>query len=337
MYRLPQIVILALVVSDLIFSQNPHGNEFKIDCANCHTSDSWSVDRRNIDFKHQTTSFDLNGRHNLINCNECHKNLILSDVNSDCVECHTDIHNNTLPTKCNICHSEDDWIIENIPLLHEETEFPLIGSHLTLDCSECHSKSVELIFEPISSECYSCHENSYVETKKPNHVEENFSLECYQCHDLEAETWIISHDFFPLEKSHSISDCLTCHIGGDYVNTSPECINCHKKDYEKALNPDHQAGSFSQNCSECHTLDPGWTPAKYENHDEIDFPIFSGKHKGEWSQCTDCHQDPGNYSIFTCIDCHKHGKAKMDRKHRKENGYAYESQACYKCHPDGSE
>ncbi len=335
MYRLSQIIFVLIFFSVVIFSQNPHGKDMKIDCAQCHTSDSWNVDFRNIDFDHNSTSFSLYGRHRLVDCRECHASLILSDVKSECVDCHTDIHKNTLSMQCNNCHSEDDWIIEDFTVIHEEAGFPLTGSHHVLDCSECHNKSVELIFEPLSTDCFSCHENNYNNTTSPNHIEENFPMDCYQCHDLDAETWVISHDFFPLEKSHNISDCFTCHTESNYKNTSSECISCHSKDYDNALNPDHKISSFSKNCSECHTLDPGWSPAKYENHDDNDFPIFSGKHKGEWSQCTDCHLDPSNYSVFTCTDCHKHRKSKMDEEHDEEGGYIYESNACYKCHPDG--
>jgi len=337
MYRLSQIIIFLILFIGSIQSQNPHGDSFQIDCAKCHTSDSWTVDIKNIDFDHKTTNFFLNGRHNLIDCNECHTSLVLSDVKNECFECHDDIHNNTVSMKCNNCHCEDDWIIEDYVILHDESGFPLIGSHQVLDCSECHFKSVELIFEPLSVECISCHQNNYNEAKSPNHIEENYSVDCYLCHDINLETWGVSHDFFPLEKSHNISDCFTCHTNSDYRNTSPKCFTCHSEDYNNTINPDHQAGSYSKDCDECHTLDPSWTPAKYENHDENDFPIFSGKHEGEWSQCTDCHIEPSNYSVFTCIDCHEHIQSKMDDKHDDEKDYVYDSNACYKCHPDGSE
>lgn len=337
MYRLPQIILILILFTGLIKSQNPHGESFKIDCAKCHTSDSWTVDFKNIGFNHKTTRFSLNGRHDQIDCKECHTSLILSDVKNECIECHEDMHNNTVSSQCNNCHNEDDWIIDDYDKLHDESGFPLTGSHRPLDCAECHTNSVELIFEPLSNECISCHQNNYNEAKTPNHIEENFSTDCFLCHDLNADSWVIAHDFFPLDKGHAISDCFTCHTDSDYRNTSPECFSCHSEDYNNTTNPDHQVGSFSKDCSVCHTLDLGWTPAEYENHDDNDFPIFSGKHKGEWSQCTDCHIDPNNYAVFTCIDCHKHRKSKMDDKHDDESGYVYESNACYKCHPDGSE
>ena len=317
------------------FGQNPHGDDFRNDCAECHTPDSWVIDIKNITFDHGTTDFDLKGMHKLINCTDCHESLILSNVKSKCVDCHEDVHSNTVSPSCDECHDEKDWTIDDFSSIHEENGFPLTGMHRVLDCSACHNKSLELLFSPLDNACFSCHENNYNEAKKPNHVDENFPKECYQCHELEAETWIISHDFFPLEKGHDIADCSICHTGNNYMNISPDCYSCHSENYENATNPDHQAGSFSKDCSECHTLDAGWSPAKYKNHDENDFPIFSGKHEGEWSQCTDCHIDPDDYSTFTCLDCHEHEKSKMDREHDEESGYIYDSEACYKCHPDG--
>ena len=334
MYRLSQIA-LVILFPVLLFSQNPHGNDFNFDCAKCHTSDSWKVDLKNVSFEHEITGFNLNGRHGLIDCNECHVSMVFSEVKKECVDCHADIHNNTVSLSCDDCHGNDDWIIEDITVVHEQSGFPLLGLHQFLDCSECHNKSVELIFEPLSIECYSCHKQNYANAESPNHIEENFPFECYQCHELEAETWIISHDFFPLEKGHDINQCSICHDDNNYLSASPDCYNCHSENYDNASNPDHKLNSFSKDCSECHTIDPDWTPAEYKVHDDRDFPIYSGKHEGEWSLCIDCHLNPDDYSIFTCIDCHKHEKTKMDEEHDEESGYVYESQACFKCHPDG--
>ncbi len=335
MYRLSQIIFVLIFFPVVIFSQNPHGKDMKIDCAQCHTSDSWNVDFRNIEFDHNSTSFSLYGRHRLVDCRECHRSLILSNVKNECVDCHTDIHKNTLSMQCNNCHSEDDWLINDIQSMHEIAGFPFTDAHIGLDCRLCHNSSVELVFEPLPVDCYSCHAVNYQSVLEPNHAEENFPLDCNQCHDINATTWLISHDFFPLEKGHAFSDCFTCHTDGNYQNLSADCVSCHIDNYEKASNPDHVSSSFSKECTECHTIDPGWAPAEYKEHDENSFPVYSGKHEGEWTLCTDCHIDPGNYSVFTCIDCHEHEKSKMDEEHDEESGYVYESQACFKCHPDG--
>jgi len=89
-----------------------------------------------------------------------------------------------------------------------------------------------------------------------------------------------------------------------------------------------------QTCEICHSF-YSWKPAQFTEHDGI-FPIFSGNHAGEWNECSDCHISPGNFQIFSCLNCHEHRKDRMDNEHREVNGYLYESNACYNCHPNGS-
>jgi hypothetical protein len=68
------------------------------------------------------------------------------------------------------------------------------------------------------------------------------------------------------------------------------------------------------------------------------FPIYSGKHKNEWDQCNECHTNPSNYAVFTCIECHEHNNQNdVDNDHNGVNDYVYESSACLSCHPDGND
>ncbi|MCI5055621.1 MAG: hypothetical protein MRY83_05900, partial [Flavobacteriales bacterium] len=65
---------------------------------------------------------------------------------------------------------------------------------------------------------------------------------------------------------------------------------------------------------------------------------YSGNHQNEWNQCSECHIQANNYAVFSCIDCHEHNnKNDVDDDHDGVNGYVYESNACYSCHPDGAE
>jgi hypothetical protein len=81
---------------------------------------------------------------------------------------------------------------------------------------------------------------------------------------------------------------------------------------------------------------PGWKPAEYRQHDAMSFPIYSVEHRGIWIQCTECHTQPSNYSVFTCINCHEHSRANTDPEHEGENGYTYTATSCYTCHRDGT-
>ncbi|MFK5959136.1 MAG: hypothetical protein QM495_09760, partial [Lutibacter sp.] len=113
------------------------------------------------------------------------------------------------------------------------------------------------------------------------------------------------------------------------------CVTCHQNDYDTTNDPNHLSAGFSTDCTACHTTG-GWTPSTFD-HDSQYFPIYSGKHQGEWDQCIDCHTT-NNYSTFSCIDCHEHSnKAEVDNDHKGESGYVYESNACYNCHPTGQD
>ena len=125
-----------------------------------------------------------------------------------------------------------------------------------------------------------------------------------------------------------------CHKG-DYNNTPNTCVGCHQSDYDQTTNPPHASAQFSTDCSLCHT-ETVWIPSTFD-HDGQYFPIYSGNHNGEWELCSDCHTTPGNYSAFSCIDCHDHNKANMDEEHSDVSDYVYNSIACLDCHPNGSE
>jgi hypothetical protein len=90
---------------------------------------------------------------------------------------------------------------------------------------------------------------------------------------------------------------------------------------------------FPTDCIACHNQN-AWEPADFD-HDDLYFPIYSGKHGDEWNQCSDCHFNPNNYSLFDCLNCHSPGET--NEEHDEVGGYVYESNACFQCHPDGED
>ncbi len=352
-------IILFMWISPNLFSQNPHGAEMKINCAACHSSAGWEIEaqywqeidpnKRNISkmtgvdfgpdtlhFHHGKTNFALEGQHAKVDCRACHSTLVFSESSGACVSCHTDMHQQTVGTDCARCHSSSNWLVDNITTLHQENGFPLTGVHQALDCAQCHLSASALQFERIGNDCASCHLKDFNAATNPNHKEAGFSMECLECHDLFKPGWTtdkVKHDFFPLTKGHEISDCAKCHIGGDYSNTPTNCFACHQPDFQAAANPNHVQASFSNDCATCHTTDPGWTPAQYTQHDAAYFPIYSGKHQGQWVQCMDCHLNASNFAEFSCTNCHINPET--NNGHGGVNGYVYENSACLACHPTG--
>ncbi|MBE0571208.1 MAG: hypothetical protein IH618_06655 [Ignavibacteriaceae bacterium] len=332
MRNLPQKIVLALLLVVSAFPQSPHGDDFDYDCELCHEPTSWKIDVKKVQFDHSITKFELAGQHKAADCRSCHTNLEFSKINSDCISCHTDLHQGTVGKDCSKCHTSKSWMVEDINGLHQKGRFPLLGNHLTADCQQCHSRYVDLYFEPLNTDCFACHGSDFSIAHNPND-----SKDCENCHSITASEWTalnVDHDFFPLVGGHQISNCFACHEqGGSFTGLSPECVSCHLDTYNATTNPNHISIGFPTDCIQCHTIN-GWSPATFD-HDGPYFPIYTGKHAGEWNACADCHEVPGNYSVFTCISCHEHNQQDMDDEHQGVQGYIYESGACLTCHPTG--
>ena len=326
-----------MLVAVYVHAQSPHGQDLRINCNACHTSDSWIVNQDSISFNHDTTKFELQGQHEVIDCRQCHTTLEFTQTETSCVSCHLDIHQQSVGKDCARCHNSNSWLVSNIAEIHRQISFPLLGAHAVANCSQCHISETDLRFEPMSDDCFSCHQAEYEATTNPDHEKAGFSTNCIECHKIDAFEWTgpgINHDFFPLTQGHAIDECARCHTGTDYSKISPECITCHEMDFMSTTSPNHQAINISTNCVDCHTTNPGWKPADYKEHDDLYFPIYSGSHNGAWDNCVDCHKDPTNYSEFTCITCHQNPGT--DNEHKEVFGYSYNSTACLACHPTGN-
>lgn len=311
-------------------------------CERCHTTESWLV--TNIFEIHQMSGFPLLGAHMLADCYDCHQTeslMSFEPLGIECVDCHMeDYQSASFPdhvaagysTECMECHlvTAYEWSATGI----NHDFFPLTNGHEIDDCSRCHQLGD---YGAVSPECYSCHAEDYTSTFNPGHSSAGFSTDCAQCHTT-RRGWKpaeFDHGFFPLEGAHKIDDCLACHVEGNYGAASPNCFSCHESDYNGTSDPNHAISGFSTDCEQCHTTTNGWTPSTFD-HDPW-FPIYSGKHQGEWNTCADCHTNPSNYAVFSCTDCHEHNKNETDSNHTDVNDYVYNSQACLNCHPRGDE
>ncbi|MFZ4704955.1 MAG: hypothetical protein ACOYMF_03000 [Bacteroidales bacterium] len=310
-------VILALVLSVSLFGQkSPHGDDFLVSCKDCHKTDGWKVDLKTISFDHDGTKFPLVGQHQDVTCKACHTSLEFTKAATDCNSCHTDIHQQTVGLECARCHTPNSWVVSNIAQIHQQSSFPLIGPHATVDCYGCHTNIVPsaktsagtaslLRFDVLGVECYDCHRISYESTTKPNHAANNYSTNCTDCHKMNGLTWPevtnTDHNFFPLTKGHAIEDCGRCHKSMPYSSASSECFSCHQPNYTASTNPNHMAVGIPNNCATCHTTNPGWQPATYTHKEP--FPLKDA-HQAIANECATCHA--GNYSnpVNTCEGCH---------------------------------
>ncbi len=336
MFKLSSI-ILALLLSINVPAQSPHGDKFSIKCDVCHNPEGWSIKIKSNSFDHSTTDFKLDGQHQTAECRKCHTDLVFSKAKKTCLSCHKDLHQQTVGQDCERCHTPRSWIVSNINEIHRQSRFPLIGQHAQTDCYQCHKSASLLRFDPMGAECVDCHLNDYTSTTNPVHVASSFPKNCSFCHNEKvwqpAKFDHTASTVFPLSGGHSGIECIRCHANG-YTGTSSDCVSCHLTKYNATTNPPHSTANFPTDCKSCHGTTT-WTPAAF-NHDTQFFPINSGKHRGGWTLCSDCHTSPANYAVFSCLLCHEHNKSSMDSEHRGENGYVYNSTNCLSCHPKGS-
>ncbi|HDO26675.1 MAG TPA: hypothetical protein ENH02_01030 [Bacteroidetes bacterium] len=288
-----------------------HEQTVGFECGRCHTTSSWIVS--DIIDIHRHSRFPLLGAHVTADCYDCHKTASLlrfDPLGVECIDCHRDKYlaatspnhvEGGYSTDCSECHQMNSFTWTGPNFTH--SFFPLTGGHAISDCSRCHTDPND--YSNISPDCFSCHSKDYNSTTQPNHQQAGLSTNCASCHK------------------------------GDYDNTPNTCVGCHQSDYDQTTNPPHASAQFSTDCSLCHT-ETVWIPSTFD-HDGQYFPIYSGNHNGEWELCSDCHTTPGNYSAFSCIDCHDHNKANMDEEHSDVSDYVYNSIACLDCHPNGRE
>jgi len=202
---------------------------------------------------------------------------------------------------CAQCHLPDAWRPTKISsdFKHAPGRFPLEGAHAKASCMTCHKR---LDFTGVPTTCASCHRDMHQGELGANcgscHSQRNFldMTQMRRAHQLTA---------FPLTGVHAAVDCRSCHIpraAGQlaFVNRPTACASCHAADYQKALNPPHASGGFSQDCSTCHTTS-GWH-APFD-HTRTLFPL-TGAHRAV--TCATCHSN-GVYKgkPTTCVSCHQ--------------------------------
>jgi len=312
---------------------------FPTECELCHTPAGWQPARLDGGggFDHNSF-FVLSGAHRTLDCSACHRDGF-GNTPTDCYSCHRGDYESTtdpnhaaagISTNCENCHGSGSW--EGAVLDHDRF-FALTGQHRGLDCQDCHANG----FAGTPRDCVACHRDDYNSTTDPNHAAAGFSTDCESCHNTSGwEGAVVDHDrFFRLTGAHRALDCQECHADG-FAGTPTDCFACHRDDYNSTSDPNHAASGFPTDCELCHNTN-SWDDAEFIDHDALFFPIFSGKHRGEWDQCSDCHTVSSNFSLFECINCHEHRREEMDKKHEDEEGYVYESTACLNCHPDGRE
>ena len=291
-------------------------------------------------FIHSKTGFELKGVHARQDCSACHKPKFIKDarlkakpstymgLNKACLNCHEDNHQGRMSSKCDNCHSFETF--KNATgFNHNNTRFPLLGSHKNVLCDKCHKTEIvngkpkQIYRGLVFNNCTACHKDVH---------ENKFGQDCKKCHTEESFHIVkgmstFDHDKtdFKLIGKHRLLACKSCHKTS---LTAPikhdHCNDCHA-DYH---NKDFAKKGISPDCNQCHTND-GFTPSTYtiQRHSLTKFPL-EGAHAA--TPCMACHKKDGKWSFKNmgtrCIDCHKNvHKGFMQDKYIVNND-------CQTCH-----
>jgi nitrate/TMAO reductase-like tetraheme cytochrome c subunit len=300
--------------------QDVHKGKFGVDCQSCHQTVGFKIINGNS-FDHNKTDFPLVGKHQEVNCNQCHKtNLKQKMPHKFCTDCHEDYHKgqfvvDSIVRQCTDCHNEQGFKPSLFTIdEHNQIQFKLTGGHLKAKCESCHQKdsTQPWVFSTLSNECVGCHENIHGVELKVKYFPDN---RCEYCHQTEKWATInFDHNTteFSLQGKHSSQTCRKCHeseiIPGSkkilFASIGKNCESCHK---------DVHFSQFKENgisdCGKCHGFND-WKAEKF-NHSSTRFSL-EGAHKN--LDCIKCHPKVQSADVifikykledFKCAACHK--------------------------------
>jgi hypothetical protein len=260
--------------------------------------------------------------HQKVECTQCHVEPVFANVGKNCADCHQDIHRRQMGPNCEQCHTVQGWDITAQQVKDHMNRFPLLGTHGTVQCEECHKQAATGIFYGLSTQCDSCHMKDWQQATNPPHASAGTAFaaaNCQSCHST-FDSWLAatfdhSTTGFPLTNAHASPPvpCAACHVNNNYnLQIAPtDCGNaqCHLTTWQQTNNPAHSAAGSAfaaANCSSCHDT-IAWTDSIF-NHAITGWPL-TGNHQmapaGVITACTQCHVG-NNYNLTStdCYGCH---------------------------------
>lgn len=256
------------------------------DCQKCHTPGGW----REVTFRHERdTHFPLEGAHADAACRACHSAPPFgAELATDCASCHArdDVHRGRNGSDCGRCHTAVAWTQTSFD--HDETRFPLRGSHASVLCSDCHSR--DPFSDELRTDCGSCHLDDDVHAGQVGE-------RCSECH--RESGWrsdlFFEHDItrFPLLGMHAVAACDQCHVTLRFHDAPSDCAQCHRDTRHR--------GRLGPDCATCHNPN-GWGLWDFD-HQSTGFAL-RGAHVDVG--CHDCHRsDPSAFPLSSsCVSCH---------------------------------
>jgi hypothetical protein len=280
-----------------------HEAEFGRNCAQCHRSIKWvGIPERIGRAAHARTAFPLEGRHERVDCQGCHRRELSLEARyreltfDQCDGCHQDRHSGELADlegggECESCHTVRGFAPSLFGVsAHASTGFALDGRHAAVPCSGCHQHDgrPRLSWSGAQEECASCHDNPHGD----QFADEMTRGGCASCHSPAGwDRPNIDHSIWPLTGAHELATCNACHTpsaedrglgrGASYRGVARECGGCHD---------DVHAGQFrltdpQKTCETCHST-VAFRIRRFDHVANADYAL-EGRHAE--AECASCH------------------------------------------------
>jgi hypothetical protein len=265
-----------------------------------------------------------------LNCTGCHTGADFKFEAATCAHCHgghdagfMERHLRAFGQECRACHDGADAMTA---FDHAQTQFPLDGKHVDVECAACHTPRVAPQEAP--TQCAACH------AEPPVHAGVFTGQDCAACHT--ANDWnqvrlgdrpAFRHADTTFQLIHHAADfggspitCQACHPAaqaGDFSLNAQTCTDCHGAQDAAFMGQHLQA--FGPNCVSCHDGAGNMT-----NFDHNQVFVLDGRHatlectachveqqfRGTSRECAACHQEPPIHAgLFglKCEACHNTG------------------------------
>ena len=322
--------------------KDPHHGSFKQTCASCHNTSGWkkiSLQSVNEKFDHSKTKFPLEGKHQTVECAQCHANGDFKKplVFAKCMDCHKDPHHGQFVKRadkgeCASCHNVQGWKPSTFTVKeHASTQYPLKGGHARLECAQCHiPKGKDTVFKVKFERCTDCHADRHGQ----QFAGAPYFNACDRCHTVDGykpSTFTLAkhrETHFVLTGGHVAVPCADCHKESADFQPKPtaryhwnnlNCQSCHEDPHkgqfkEKMLQV--RADGSQAGCEACHVT-KSWKELSGFDHSKTKFALL-GAHRA--TACIDCHKPPNletkllnvdfKSAPTQCEDCHEdaHGK-----------------------------
>ncbi len=299
-------------------------------CEECHQTAGWLRVRERERFDHSKTVYPLEAKHVGVECRKCHTGQKYTTPlpHGACADCHKDTHQGQFAKRadggrCESCHDLNGFVPARFDLAeHQQSPYPLTGSHTAVPCIDCHKVETLRGDEPIrqfrmaDSACHDCHKDEH-RGQFPARPGEPW---CDSCHNTTAWKEVkIDHSLtrYPLEASHARVACGKCHPRTEqgtenehtlYKPLEMTCAGCHT---------DIHRGQFAaavppKDCPTCHAPET-WKQVRFDHDRDA---LFSLRGAHERVPCASCHTrepagDDGEEFVryrplkSGCADCHR--------------------------------